>query len=432
MTEGDPSRPRSRLRAVPAVHLLSRGPFPIYSLFNFLSLTGSWGQRVAAGWLVWEWTGSGFWLGVLAAADLGPVVLIGPFAGVVADRWPRAKVSRLIQTVLAGLSALLALLVFSDATTLGLLIGLTALSGALSALAQPARLALVQELVTRAHVGPAVAINSVISNLARLTGPAVAATMIVHVHVAWAFLGNAAVTALFAFVLSRLRLLPSLRRRPDGRVLAQIAEGLRFLLTDSALRLVLLTMLLGGALVRSLGELLPAFAARSFTDVATGLALLASSLAAGAVLAGVTIGRQGSEGDLMRRAVFAWTVAAVFGFGFGLATAPAPAMFCVAGAGLWMARGLILAQTFVQLRAPDELRGRALSVHGLIARSSPAFGALLIGAAMDLVGAITAVSAATLLFLLASLGLRRPVLRASEDIGPATAPRRRPTGDGQT
>jgi len=411
-----PRRPGSRLDNFPAFRLLTRGPFAVYSLFNFLSLTGSWGQRVAAGWLVWEWTGSGFWLGVLALADLAPVVVIGPFAGVVADRWSRVMVNRIIQTILAALSALLAFLIFVDAITLVLLIGLIGLNGTLSALAQPARLALVQELVPRGDVGPAVAINSVKSNLARLIGPAVAATMIVYFHIGWVFLGNALVTALFALVLGRLKLLPSLRRRPSGGVLTQIGDGFRFLLSERALRLVLLMNLLGGVLVRSLGELLPAFAARSFADTATGLATLTSSLAFGAVLAGLTVGRQVSEGELMRRGAFAWVVAAAFGLGFGLVSAPWAAMLCVCGLGMWIARGLILAQTFVQLRAPDEMRGRALSVHGLIVRSSPAIGALLIGTALDLVGLPLSVSAAALLFGAAFLVLFPAVLRQSARI----------------
>jgi len=412
-----PRGPRGRLENIPAFRLLTRGPFAVYSLFNFLSLTGSWGQRVAAGWLVWEWTGSGFWLGVLALADLAPVVVIGPFAGVVADRWSRVLVNRVIQTILAALSALLALLIFMDAITLALLIVLIGLNGTLSALAQPARLALVQELVPRADVGPAVAINSVKSNLARLMGPAVAATMIVYFHIGWVFLGNAVVTALFALVLGRLKLLPSLRRRPSGGVLAQIGDGFRFLLAERALRLVLLVNLFGGVLVRSLAELLPAFAARSFADTATGLATLTSSLAFGAVLAGLTVGRQASEGGLMRKGTFAWAVAAVFGFGFGLVSAPWAAMLCICGVGMWITRALILAQTFVQLRTPDEMRGRALSVHGLIVRSSPAIGALMIGTALDIVGLPLSVSAATLLFGVAFLVLYPAIRRQASRIG---------------
>ena len=411
-----PRKPARRFAAIPAVRLLASGPFAIYSPFNFLSLTGSWGQRVAAGWLVWEWTGSGFWLGVLALADLAPVVLIGPFAGVLADRWSRMTVNRVIHSILVVLSALLALLIFFDQITLALLIGLIGLNGTLSALAQPARLALVQELVPREDVGSAVAINSVNSNMARLIGPAVAATMIIHVHIGWVFLGNALVTALFTLVLGRLKLLPTPRRQLSGGVLAQIGQGFGYLLAERALRLVLLVNLLGGVLVRSLGELLPAFAARSFADTATGLATLTSSLAFGAVIAGLTIGRLGSEGRLMRQGAYAWAIAAVFGVGFGLVSSPWAAMLCVCGLGLWIARGLILAQTFVQLRAPDEMRGRALSVHGLIVRSSPAIGALMIGTALDAMGLAWSVSAAMLLFALAFMALLPVVLRQSARI----------------
>ncbi|SMH28964.1 MFS transporter [Maritimibacter sp. HL-12] len=411
MSETDAGNSGDRWRDHPTIRLLTRGSFARYSAANFLSLTGSWGQRIAAGWLVWEWTESGFWLGVLAMADLAPVVVIGPFAGVLADRWPRLTVNRVFQTATAILSAVLAVLIWQEMIGLGLLIGLIGLSGIVTSLAQPARLALVQELVPRADVGPAVAINSIKSNLARLVGPAVAATMIVHLDVAWVFFGNAVVTVVYVLVMGWITLLPREHRPLPGGVLAQIADGFRFLLSERALRLVLATNLLGGVLVRSMSELLPAFAARSFADTVTGLALLTSSMAAGAVLAGLTLGRGRSDGAMMRGATGAWAVAALAGLGFGWVVAPWAAVAFIFAVGLFMARGMILTQTFVQLRTPDEMRGRALSVHGLIARSSPAIGALFIGGAVDVFGLPLSVTAAVLIFMLAFAAMRPAVLR---------------------
>ena len=413
MTDAPSQKPGSQsggLRNHPTWRLLTRGSFARYSAANFLSLTGSWGQRVAAGWLVWEWTGSGFWLGVLAMADLAPAVVIGPFAGVLADRWPRITVNRLIQAALACLVTVIGVLVWFDAIGLALLIGLIGLHGTLASLAQPARLALVQELVPRNDVATAVAINAVKSNLARLVGPAVAAIMIAQLHPAWVFLGNALVTAIFVIVMGRLTLIALPPRKLTGGVLSQIGEGLRFVATEPALRLVLVTMLLGGSLVRAISELLPAFAARSFEDGATGLALLTSSLAFGALLAGLLIGRQGSDGRMMRSATAAWAWAALFAIAFGWAEAPLLAMACICVAGGFIARGMILAQTFLQLRTPDEMRGRALSVYGLIVRSSPAIGALMVGAAIDLFGLGLSVSAAAVTFLICFAALRPATL----------------------
>jgi len=398
MNESRPDRPPTGWRANPTVRLLTRGAFARYSVANFVSLIGSWGQRVGAAWLVWEWTGSGFWLGILAMADLTPVVLTAPLAGVLADRWPRLKVNRVIQTAIAVLVAIIGLLVWFDAIGLGLLIALIAVHGVLSGLSQPARLALVQELVARPDVPTAVAINAVKSNLARLVGPAVAAIMIAQFHPAWVFLGNAAVTVIFVIVMGTLALIPIPPRRLSGGMFAQIAEGFRYVSGEPALRLVMLVGLLGGVLVRALGELLPAFADRSFEDAVTGLALLTSSLAFGAVMAGLFIGRQTDDGAIMRRATAAWAWAAAFGLAFGWSVEPWLAMAWIACSGGFIARGMILSQTFVQLRTPDEMRGRALSVHGLIVRASPALGALLIGAGIDRFGLTASVTAAALTF----------------------------------
>lgn len=403
MPAADPGGPGAgrRWQEHATIRLLTRGSFARYSAANFLSLIGSWGQRIAAGWLVWEWTGSGFWLGVLAMADLAPVVVIGPFAGVLADRWPRLTVNRVFQSAMATLAATLAFLIWQEMIGLGMLVALIGLSGVIASLGQPARLALVQELVPREDVGTAVAINSIKSNLARLVGPAVAAVMIVHLDAAWVFFGNAVVTLIFVLVMGWITLLPRTRRPLTGGVLAQIGQGFRFLLAEPSLRLVLAFNLLGGVLVRSMTELMPAFAARSFVDTVSGLALLTSSLAAGAVVAGLSLGRGRTDGAMMRGATFGWALAAVAGLGFGWVAAPWAAVACIFATGLFMARAMILSQTFLQLRTPDEMRGRALSVHGLIARGSPAIGALFIGGGLDAIGLPLSVSAAVLLFLLA-------------------------------
>lgn len=387
--------PLSRLRGLPSVRLLSGGSFARYSLGNVLSLCGTWGQRMAAGWLVWEWTGSGFWLGVLAAADLAPVLVIGPFAGVVADRWPRLQINRVFQAMVALISTMLAVLMFSGLLSLGLLITLIGISGVLAALNQPARLAMVQELVPRADVGTAVAINATLFNVARLIGPALAALAIVRFDAGWVFLANALMTVGFVWVLGRLVLIPSTRKRPTGSVLAQIAEGMRFVLEMGSLRLVLGVMLLGGVLLRGVGELLPAFAARSFADAVTGLALMTSSLAAGAVLAGVLLGRQADDGAMMRASVWAWGWAAACTAGIAVGSHPVVALLCVAGLGGFLTRGMILSQSFMQLRTPDEMRGRVLSLHGLIGRASPALGALAVGTAIDHFGITASVLAAS-------------------------------------
>ncbi len=154
----------------------SRGRFEIrnYRLFatgNGISQIGYWIQRVAQSWLAWQLTHSGTWLGLVAAADLIPNVVISPFAGALADRVDRIKLIRLTQLVAILQAWVLAILSFSGIITVDELFGLIFALGFINAFNQPARLALIPSLVDSTSLPSAVALNSLIFNLARFIGP---------------------------------------------------------------------------------------------------------------------------------------------------------------------------------------------------------------------------------------------------------------------
>jgi MFS family permease len=376
---------------------------------NGLSLVGTWMQRIACGWLIWEWTHSVFWLGILSAGDLLPVVLIGPFAGVVADRWDRLRQNMLAQAVSALFAVLTAVLLATDCLGLIGLVLLTTAQGALSAIIQPARLAMVQQMVPREDVGTAVALNSVNVNLARMLGPAAAGAMILYVDVVWIFAVNAAVTFLFVLILTRLRLTPHLRKPRTRTFLGEMTEGFAHILRDQPLWLILLVMLCGGSMVRAMIELMPAIAAGTFANTATGLAVLTGAAAFGAVASGLTMSAS-SVARLLYGAPLCWGLGALAAIALTQAWSSVIAVIAAVVTGAAMNRGLVSTQTFVQLTTPDELRGRVLSVHGLIARGSPALGALIIGFAADRIGLAHSVevSSGALILVLLLLG---PLIR---------------------
>ena len=177
----------------------SYGP---YVAGNSLSLVGLWVQRVAIGWLTWELTGSAAWLGIVSLADLAPALLVGPFAGAYADRADRLRIVRIAQT-LAMLQALaLAALTAASLMRIELLVALVLANGIVVGINQPARLSLVSSLVPRADLPTAVAINSIVFNLARFIGPALAGVLIVQSGPAAAFAFNALSFVCFLVVLA--------------------------------------------------------------------------------------------------------------------------------------------------------------------------------------------------------------------------------------
>ena len=129
----------SRMLALP----LRNANFALYSAGSAVSLIGMWMQRIAIGWLTWQMTKSGLWLGIIAFADFFPVLLIGPIAGAAADRWDRLRVVKTSQIISLVQATLLFALTASGHINIALLVALTALQGVVVAFNQPARLALV-------------------------------------------------------------------------------------------------------------------------------------------------------------------------------------------------------------------------------------------------------------------------------------------------
>src|SRR5829696_1112067 len=146
----------SSLLATPLIALpLRNANFGIYSAGSAVSLIGMWMQRIAIGWLTWELTKSGLWLGIVAFADFFPVLVVGPIAGAAADRWDRLRVVKSSQIILTIQATVLFALTASGHINVGLLVALTAFQGVVVAFNQPARLALVPSLVPQADLASA-------------------------------------------------------------------------------------------------------------------------------------------------------------------------------------------------------------------------------------------------------------------------------------
>jgi MFS family permease len=337
-------------------------------------------ERIAAGWLAWQLTESGFWLGVVAFADFFPVVLIAPIAGAAADRWDRLRVVKVSQVLMLAQSTVLCAATASGHITIGLLVALTAVHGVVAAFNQPARLALVPSLVPRADVGTAVAVNSVLFNLARFIGPIFAGLAIVWSGVATAFGANALSYVVFLIALMRLRIAPEEGLGAPARsFIAEMRDGIHYTATHAGIGALFVLLIVLGVGGRPLTELLPGLADDVYNAGAGGLSILASAMGGGAILAGLWLGHRTHASDLV-----AVTLANALGSALAAIAAVAtdrlwlavPAVivygFCSAAAG-------VASQTLVQLASDRNMRGRVMGLYGLIFRGGPAIGALAAG-----------------------------------------------------
>ena len=366
---------------------LRNANFGLYSAGSAISLVGMWMQRIAIGWLTWQLTESGFWLGVIAFADFFPVILVGPIAGAAADRWDRLRVVKVSQTISLLQATTLFAVTASGHVNIGILVALTAFQGVIVAFNQPARLAMVPSLVPEADLASAVAINSIVFNLARFVGPMLAGLAILWSGVAAAFAANAISYIPFLLALARIRVAGADRAPTKRRNLGtDLKEGIRYTATHPGIAALLVLLVALGVGGRPLNELLPGFAADVFRAGAGGLAIMASTIGGGAILGGVWLGHRAHSSDLI------WVT---LGSSFAGALA---AMLIVATDRLWVAEPALLIfgfsmstagiaiQTMIQLASHQSMRGRVMGLYGLIFRGAPAIGALSAGAASAQIG----------------------------------------------
>ncbi|MEQ8710565.1 MAG: MFS transporter [Rhodospirillales bacterium] len=401
----------------PIIETLSQPNYGRYVAGNSISLIGLWMHRIAVGWLTWKLTESGFWLGAVAFADLAPSIVIGPIGGALADRISRLLIVKVAQTIAMLQALLLAALFWTDAINIWLLLGLTFVNGVVIGFNQPSRLALVSSLVDKDHVSVAVAINSTVFNTARFIGPAAAGVVIVASDVGWAFLINAASYLAMLAALASIHILPETgaKKREKRGVLADIAEGIGYVRRHPGVGPMLFLMLVTAVCVRPFVELMPGFAADVYERGAEGLATLSSTVGIGAVLAGVWMASRRNKTDA---AVIAITSPLIISVGiiiFASTDIYPVGVVAVAIAGFGMVASGVGMQTSIHLSVPSEIRGRVLSLFGIIFRGGPAFGALVIGAFSELFGlqAPTLVAAILALIIWFFIWLRRQQIIAA-------------------
>lgn len=366
---------------------LRNANYGIYTGGNAVSLVGTWMQRITVGWFAWELTHSGFWLGLIAFAEFFPVLLIGPVAGAVADRRDQLRIVKASQAASLVQALALVALTVTGTMTIVLLTALTACQGAIVAFNQPARLALIPSLVAARDLAPAVAINSVIFNLARFVGPMLAGIAIASSGLAVAFALNALSYVAFLLALQRVRIdvqaAPAAKRKSMA---ADLRAGIGYTARHAAIRPMLLMMLAIGVGVRPLNDLLPGLAVDLFRSGAVGLSILASATGAGAIVAGLWLAHRAWSAELVTVAL--WT--SLGGALAAVAVCATDNMWIavpsIAAFGFCMSSSGIAIQTIIQLAADRSMRGRVMGLYGLVFRGAPAVGALAAGSATVVLG----------------------------------------------
>ena len=360
-----------------------------FFLAQLVALVSGWMHTVAQSWLVLQLTDSPFRLGLIGTLQFGPILVLSVVTGAVADRLPKRRVLLATQAILAVLALVLAALVATGVVRYWHVGVVAMLAGVVMAFDAPARQSYLAELVGKGDLVNAVALNSAAFNAARIVGPAVAGLVIARFGVVPAFVVNAVGILGVGVALFTLPAGQTVARRSAG-MRAEIAEGVRYAARTPMIRLLLGLVFVVSITVFNFSVYVPLLARQVLGLGAEGFGFLMAALGVGAVAGALTVGFwRGPEPPLrLLVAAAAITLASLFSLsGARHVGAAVPLLFVTGFFGLVLVASC---NTRLQLAAPDELRGRVMSLYTLVWGGVFPIGAFCVGAISEAWGVSTA------------------------------------------
>jgi MFS family permease len=359
-----------------------------YLFGNFSSSVGIWVQRTAIGWLTWDITHSGTWLGIIALAETGPTIALGLYAGAVLDRLNHLNVLRFTQLLTLLYSIALFAITASGYMNIWILTGLVLFRGATFAFNRPARQTVVYGLVGRERLLTALSQNAMVFQTSKFIGPAIGGATLVSFGVSWTFAIAILLIIVFTGALSLLDVKQAPRKDNEARtsILIEVIDGLHYILAQPAVRNQFILVAVVALCAKPITELMPGFAAGEFGRAASGLAWLLGCHGVGASLAGVWMSFRIGVKSLLAMtciSIVAMSIGLMLFVGFNSFVIGCVLMAFV---GFFFVVMDISSQTLVQSSIRSRFRGRTMSIYGMIAQGGPAVGTLIMGSIAETAG----------------------------------------------
>ncbi|MBU1260638.1 MAG: MFS transporter [Planctomycetes bacterium] len=353
-----------------------------------ISLIGTWMQMAAIGWLVYRLTGSSFYLGLVAFCTHIPVLLGSLVGGIFADRWPKRRIIIITQTLAMIQAFLLAAMIASGNITMMRIILLSIFLGIIMAFDMPTRQAFVPEMVDDENDLPnAIALNSMIFNIARQIGPVVAGFLIAMAGEAVCFFLNAVSFLAVIYSLAAMRNARSRAAKHNGTMLAGIKDGLSYSFSFMPIRSILLYTAAMSLVAMPYSVLMPVFAKTILHGGPQTYGALMWSIGIGAFLGAAFLARRKTVEGLDMVVLFAAGVfaAGVIGFSFSKNFWLSFVLIALPGFGIMVQMASI--NTILQTIVDDHMRGRVLSLHVMAFIGIMPLGHLLAGISAQHFGA---------------------------------------------
>ena len=360
-----------------SVSSLSVPNYRRYFVGQVISVSGNWMQLVAQMWLIVKLTNSGVAVGLTAGLQFAPILLLGAWGGLIADRFPKRRVLMITQSLMALPAIALWLLVAAGSVEPWMVYALVFVRGTVNAFDNPARQSFVIELVGSDRVVNAVSLNSVIVQAGRIVGPAAAGAVIALAGVGPCFALNALSFAAMLVALQRMDVSQLHPTAPVERTQRELRAGLRYVAGSPALWIPLGMMVVIGTLTFNFQVLLPLLASQTWHGTAATYALLTAAMAVGSVIGALASGARGRVSP--RILVIA---AAAFG-ATELLAAIAPslplqmlALIPLGAVSVTFSAGV---NSTMQLNVTPAMRGRVMGLYSVVFLGSTPIGAPLVG-----------------------------------------------------
>jgi MFS family permease len=389
--------------------------YRLFFIGQGISVFGSWLTRFATAWMAYRLTGSELILGVVAFLNQAPTSVIAPFAGVLIDRWDRRRTILVTQIAAMLQSVALAAFALTGTMTVWHLMVLGAVQATITGFDMPARQSFLGHMIEdRADLPNAIALNSSIVNCGRLIGPVIAAVLVGLFGEGVCFALDAASYLAVIAALLQMRVSPRPAPARRGHVLAELAEGLRYVWSLPLVRAVLLQLAISSVLGGAYSALMPVVAATTLGGGPHTLGILMGSAGAGALSAAIYLASRTTVVGLttvikrcaltLGAALLALEIAVTIWIA-------APLLYVI---GMAMMMQLASTNTLVQTLVDDRMLGRVISLYAVAFFGGAPLGALLEGALAQHIGAVHTLAGAGALCLVSALVFARRLPRLRE------------------
>ena len=384
-----PNAPAQASRIRQTFVALGERDFRIFWLGQLVSVTGTWMQTVAQGWLVLTLSGSPFVLGLAAAVRSLPVLVLALPAGYVADRFDRRVIVLCTTTAATIASGALGVLTIANAVDINTVLVLAAVLGITNAFEMPARQSYVSELVRKRNLANAIALNSLLFNSARVVGPAIAGILVALVGPGWAFLVNS--LSYLAVIAGLVMISRAHIPRVGVAARSAVPEVLAYLRSEP--RVTMLLGLLAAQTIFASGPfILAPSLAQDLGQGPEGLGVLLAASGAGAVVGGLRLAATAGRSSRWHILAAAGIALAVGLAGIGIASSYPITLLCFVIAGWGTVTFNASSNTLLQTITPDRLRGRVMSLYTVSLLGLMPFGGLLLGSLADRTSSALAVA----------------------------------------